>query len=258
MLENKTKLKTITYAGLMTALVFVTTGVIPHIPIPFSSSSGYIHIGDSMIFIASILFGWKVGAVAGGLGSALADIFVGAAVWALPTLFIKAVMGAVVGFMAHEGTKANNSIKNVISGLVAGLWFALGIYLYYLLERIPATENVTQLIELAGLDSAEALESLIDRMQPVLIATVILVPVIIVAISFVLKKKEEKLFSLNSIVGMISGGLCMTIGYYLAELFITGNKIVPIFSVPFSFIQFIAGILIAFVVLLSLKKTKVF
>ena len=41
-------------------------------PVPFTR--GYIHLGDSMIFIAAILFGWRVGALAGGLGSALADV----------------------------------------------------------------------------------------------------------------------------------------------------------------------------------------
>ena len=256
MLQNSSKLRKMTYTGLMTALVFVATGLIPHIPIPFSS--GYVHIGDSMIFIAAILFGWKVGAIVGGIGSALADIFLGAAVWALPTLIIKAIMGAIVGFMVHEGTKVSNKTKNIISGLVAGLWFALGIYFYYLLGQIASSGDALQLVELLGLDGAEALEALIARIQPVLIIAVILIPIMVVAFSFILRKKEEKLFSLNSIVGMILGGLCMIIGYYFAEAFIVANRIVPIFSIPFNLIQFIAGILIALVTLLGLKKANIF
>lgn len=53
----------------MIALVCITTMVI-QIPIPMTE--GYVNIGDSIIFVASILFGPIPGMIAGGLGSALA------------------------------------------------------------------------------------------------------------------------------------------------------------------------------------------
>ena len=48
--------KKITLTALMTSLVFIATGVLPVIPIPLSQ--GYIHLGDSMIFIACALTGF--------------------------------------------------------------------------------------------------------------------------------------------------------------------------------------------------------
>ncbi|WP_250160173.1 ECF transporter S component [Caloranaerobacter azorensis] len=83
--------KKLTYGGLMIALVFVATAIIPQIPIPFTE--GYIHAGDSMIFVAAILLGWKYGAIAGGLGSSLADLYLGYTHWVVPTLIIKGIMG---------------------------------------------------------------------------------------------------------------------------------------------------------------------
>lgn len=87
----------------MVALIFVLTFAIK-VPVPFTR--GYIHLGDSMIFIAAILFGWRVGALAGGLGSALADVVGGYAFWAIPTFIIKGIMGgALVGLISDTYRK---------------------------------------------------------------------------------------------------------------------------------------------------------
>ncbi len=78
----------IIYTGLMTALVLIAT-LFFKIPVPFTN--GYVHLGDSMIFVAAIILGWKGGAFAAGVGSAFADILGGYTHWALPTLIIKAL-----------------------------------------------------------------------------------------------------------------------------------------------------------------------
>ena len=51
------------------ALTCVATMVV-QIPIPL----GYAHLGDSVILICAFFFGPVVGALAGGIGSAMADI----------------------------------------------------------------------------------------------------------------------------------------------------------------------------------------
>ena len=69
------------------ALTCIATMLI-QIPIPL----GYAHLGDSVILITAYLFGPVVGALAGGIGSAMADILTGYPVWAVPTLLIKTIM----------------------------------------------------------------------------------------------------------------------------------------------------------------------
>ena len=59
--------------AIFAALVFVVTTQIPPIPIP--ATSGYFNIGETTIYIAALIFGPLVGALAGGLGSALSDAF---------------------------------------------------------------------------------------------------------------------------------------------------------------------------------------
>ena len=128
-MNNKTKL--IVLKGIMIALVCITTMVI-QIPIPMTE--GYVNIGDSIIFVASILFGPIPGMIAGGLGSALADILTGYSHWALFTLLIKGFEGYVVGiivsgyllagtflqgsFIISLGSVPSNTIQGIVSMVI--------------------------------------------------------------------------------------------------------------------------------------------
>ena len=98
----------ITVAAIFAALVFVVTSQIPPIPIP--ATSGYFNIGETTIYIAALVFGPLVGALAGGIGSALSDIFLGFALFAPGTLFIKGGEGLIVGFL-------NMKLRRLISNL---------------------------------------------------------------------------------------------------------------------------------------------
>ena len=106
-MNNKTKLLVLN--GLMIALVCMATMVI-QIPIPMTE--GYVNIGDSIIFVTSILFGPISGMIAGGFGSALADILTGYSHWALFTLLIKGFEGYIVGIIVRKNT---NLIKNILA-----------------------------------------------------------------------------------------------------------------------------------------------
>lgn len=96
------KTKNITYMGLCTAIIALATMAIK-IPVP--ATNGYIHMGDSMIFLVSILLGKKRGAICSGVGSALADILLGYAHWAPFTLIIEAIMGYTVGNFSEFNEK---------------------------------------------------------------------------------------------------------------------------------------------------------
>ena len=83
--------------AIFAALVFVVTSQIPPIPIP--ATSGYFNIGETTIFTAALIFGPFVGALAGGIGSALSDAFLGFGLFAPGTFFIKGAEGLIVGFI---------------------------------------------------------------------------------------------------------------------------------------------------------------
>ena len=131
MAANKDRTTKIILTGLMMAMIVVATMILV-IPNPFTT--GYIHLGDAMIFLSVLILGWKHGAVASGVGSALADILVGYAIWAPWTLVIKGIMGAVMGlFILKAMHKPGKSIFGVpvyqlIGMILAGLFMAAGYY----------------------------------------------------------------------------------------------------------------------------------
>ncbi len=113
--------------GLMIALVTLSTMVFQ---IPVSATQGYIHLGDSIILLISVFFGWRYGMVAGGVGSALADILSGYAHWAPFTLIIKGVMGYIVGKCSQTNSgKAVISFRNVFASVAGVVWMVFGYFI---------------------------------------------------------------------------------------------------------------------------------
>jgi uncharacterized membrane protein len=126
----------------MSALVAVGTLLI-RIPNPMG---GYFNVGDVMIFVAALTFNPLIGGVAGGLGSAIADI-IGFPVFALPTLVIKGLEGLVASLITNK----KNVYRDVLAVVAAGTemiigYFLVEVYLWGLggaLGEVPA--NIAQI-----------------------------------------------------------------------------------------------------------------
>lgn len=114
--------------GLMIALVCIAT---MSIQIPIPGTDGYINIGDSVIFISAILFGPITGMIAGGIGSAFADILSGYAHWAIFTLVIKGLEGYLVGVLIKNHSTVIKSIFSTGAGTIVMVigYFVAGIIL---------------------------------------------------------------------------------------------------------------------------------
>lgn len=93
----------LTLTALLIALTTVATMVI-RIPVP--ATQGYINLGDSMVYISALLFGPLAGLLAGGIGSALADLIGGYGQFAPYTLVIKGLEGLIVGLLAWQAARA--------------------------------------------------------------------------------------------------------------------------------------------------------
>ncbi|WP_317855604.1 ECF transporter S component [Chakrabartyella piscis] len=122
-----TSTKELCLQGLFIAIVAISTMVFQ---IPVSATNGYIHLGDSMILLIAIFFGKKNGALAGGIGSALADILSGYAHWALFTLIIKGIMGYLVGLIGERANNKSNfiNVPTVCAVVVGIVWMIFGYF----------------------------------------------------------------------------------------------------------------------------------
>lgn len=86
--------------GLLSAGVFIATTVF-RFPVPNSNLYGF-NLGEAVIYIIALLFGGWPAAIAGGIGSALADVIGGYPVWAPITFVIKGSEGFVVGYISKR------------------------------------------------------------------------------------------------------------------------------------------------------------
>ena len=159
--------------ALMMGMVLIMTMLI-RVPVP--ATKGYIHLGDCMIFFAVLLLGWKWGAAAAGIGSALADLAGGYAYYAPITLAVKSVMAIVVGLFIQAALKKN-----------------------------------------------------FGRCKTLLM----------------------------EVIGMVLGGAFMVAGYYIAEVIMYGNWLIPLVAIPMNILQFAVGAVIATALATALYRTPV-
>lgn len=113
-------------SAVMAALVAAATMLI-QVPIP--ATQGYFNGGEAMVMVAALTFGPVVGAIAGGLGSALADFLGGWYVWVPFTLIIKGIEGLLAGWILHAGGESRNTFRIVLAWVVGGLAMVAGYFL---------------------------------------------------------------------------------------------------------------------------------
>ncbi len=111
----------------MTALVTVATFVVK---IPMVATEGYLNLGDGLVLFCGVVFGPFAGLIAGGLGSALADLIGGYAHWMLPTFLIKGLEGALAGglfFLLRKG-RLNRFLSAALAVIPAAVFMAAGYF----------------------------------------------------------------------------------------------------------------------------------
>lgn len=122
------KLEKLILTALMIALVCVATMVI-HIP----TVAGYANLGDGLVLLSAFLLGPWYGLLAGGLGSALADLLSGYAYYVPGTLLIKGGMALLAALLLRSlhGSGGRLTLpRTVMSAVPAELFMAAGYFLY--------------------------------------------------------------------------------------------------------------------------------
>lgn len=103
--------------ALVASLVLVAT---MYLKVP--TATGYIHLGDGVIYGAALAFGPSFAAVSGGLGSTMADVLGSYVNWAPWTLVIKAVAGWMIGKIGHgQGQR-----RQVLAMAAGAAWTVAG------------------------------------------------------------------------------------------------------------------------------------
>ncbi len=219
----------IIFAAVFTALVCVAT-MFFSVYVP--ATRGFFNIGESMVFLSALLFGPFVGAFAGGVGSMLADLFLGYYYYAPATLIIKASEGLIVGFLSSRNpkfTRMSWRILTSVLGLLAG-----GI-----------------LVTIGSLYYSGEIELTLGQTFFTLYIPMLFWPALgfIAAISMILAGLFMEPEIGWKILSVIVGGFIMVLGYFIYEMYfigwLFGISAIAIAEVPVNIGQMTIGSLIA-------------
>ncbi len=242
------------------SIVFVFTVIIA-ISIP--ATRGFWNVGEAGVYLSALIAGPIVGCIAGGIGSALADIVLGYAYYAPGTLTIKGAEGFITGYIYHSirskiyqsghgsgdgghidapnvGLQRNVAWKYYVSILVALIVGAVGYVTYYFGFRVGEIEISLELEPLG--------RSIGFHMN--FIYLVLFVVVLGFFIIFLLLVEKEMYLMIFS---CLVGGVVMVFGYFLYETLVLGGEIALIEVLP-NFLQSIIGIALSIPVVRKLEE----
>ena len=225
--------RTLALTAVFTTLVFAATLISVSTPV----TGGYFNLGESMVYTAAILGGPLVGGIAGGLGSSLADLYLGYSQYAPGTLVIKGVEGLLAGLVygklrRYEKIRGFTPILALIIGLgilAAGMIVYGGIY-----------GGATQ-VELWGRTYE------INIPSP---AWLILAAIVALAIVYMGEKRGPQAAAMAA--AMLIAGMEMVAGYFIYEATILGYGISAAAEIPINIGQALIGAAIATVILTQL------
>ena len=128
---SKTSQKTLDLimTAMLVALVFLSTFFL-NIKLPISVNGGLVHLGTGMLFIASILFGPKKGALAGAIGMGLFDLVGGWLLWAPITIVARGLQGFIVGKIAWSKGRKGSSIALNVTATIVSIPFMIAVYYF--------------------------------------------------------------------------------------------------------------------------------
>ena len=140
MKKQNSKIYNLTLTGVFAALITICTAYIGHIPVGING--GYVHFGDTIIYLAATILPMPYAMAAGAIGGGLADLLTAPA-WTLATIIIKALI--VIPFTNKGATILNR--RNYVAPVIAYFISQIG---YFIAEAVMFGFEAALLSGLAG------------------------------------------------------------------------------------------------------------
>ncbi|RLF15346.1 MAG: hypothetical protein DRJ97_04185 [Thermoprotei archaeon] len=239
------KARKISLTALFTALVCAFT-VSFQVYIP--ATKGYFNVGEVMVYTAALVAGPWIGAFAGGVGSMLADLLTGFAIYAPATLVIKGAEGFVVGWLSRVKIFRSQRAWRVLS-VVAALAVAslLSLVAPYYVGVAEVSVGPSSLF-LAYTELSTP--NLTVKLEIPLYFWLLLASLSALAIIYAGFKTNPEVGW--TAVSVSIGGFIMVAGYYLYEQLFMG--VAALAEVPFNVAQFLIGLLVAIPLARAIKR----
>jgi uncharacterized membrane protein len=237
---QKTSSRTIAATAVFTALIAsVTMAFSIFIP----ATKGYFDVGEITVYIAAMLMGPYVGAIAGGVGSAISDAIL-APQYAPGTLVIKGLEGYIVGYLTRES----------ISGLSRTSWRAASAGLGAVLGLLVGLVGVDNLSGAQQLTVGFPIGPQFNLSFTVPPTLWIIIGAATFALIFVVGLTVDEKVGWTTLAILI-GGSEMVLGYFLYEsIALNLGFVTASVEVPINAGQVLVGLLVALPLVRSIKR----
>lgn len=126
--QQTVKIKYLTLTGLMAAMITIMTAYICHIPV--GVNGGYIHFGDSLIYLAATILPTPYALAAAAIGGGLADLLT-APMWTLATVIIKMLITIPFTYKSAKIITLRNIIATLIAYVISGSCYFFAEYILF-------------------------------------------------------------------------------------------------------------------------------
>ncbi len=117
--------------ALLAVCIAIVAVLIASVPVPIAATGGFTHPGAIAEVFIALAFGPIVGAIAAGLGGAIADLSLGYGSFAPLTLVAHGLLGYLVGQIGWKKALPNMAVGWIVGGLaLVGVYFLGGATLY--------------------------------------------------------------------------------------------------------------------------------
>lgn len=119
---SRTQIRLLSTTAIFAALITIMTAYVCHIPVPIAG--GYLHFGDSLIYLAAAILPRPYALAAAAIGGGMADLLT-APMWTLPTIFIKMLITLPFTNREKRIVTPRNMVAPILAYLISGTGYFL-------------------------------------------------------------------------------------------------------------------------------------
>jgi len=139
--KESMRIRYLSMAGVLATMIILATAYICHIPV--GMNGGYIHFGDSLIYLAAAVLPKPYAMLAAAVGGGMADLLT-APMWFVATVIIKMLLVLPFTNKAKKVICLRNVIATVIAGVISVIGYVIAEYFLFgswsvlLLSLVPS------------------------------------------------------------------------------------------------------------------------
>jgi len=221
-IEDALTMRKIALTASFMALVFLSTALV-YIILP--AAGGFFLLGETFVYIAALVGGPVVGAIAAGAGAAMADMALGFGSFAPGTLVIKGTEAFIVGSIYRMLKNERKEVQLLITGAITGFLIIF-----------------TAIFSLDTIEGEFILHTFVEKTIAFDFPGYILL-IVAALLSFIIWYTYLKFGEKGKMaIACLAGGTVMVIGYFIYEITFVDYTVEGAASeIPFNIAQVVFG-----------------